>query len=122
MCAILAELTDKTVRGKNTAPSNYTITLDIGGHSFLLTSSGYTLGVPLESVEELKEMLEKFYRIAYWEVIEGQNGAKRSIDFELDQATSIAGDLTVKALIVFLEGETRPKILELTPEVSDADY
>lgn len=122
--ALRAEFQDKSVKGKNRAPSNYTVSLDIGGDLFLLTSSGYTMSVPDSCLEGLKAMLEQFYKITTWEVTSGKNQARRSEDFDVETAVSIASDLTGKALDIFIEDDTRKEVLELrgAEEVDNGDY
>jgi hypothetical protein len=111
--ALYLELQEKGIPGR-TKPSVFsTVSIDMDGDFMLLSSSGYTVGVPEACLEEIKQTLGRHYRIFKIEFTPGTEKAKHSCDFEQQFAVDLAATLKPNQLEAFLTGETRTDLLEL---------
>jgi hypothetical protein len=111
--ALYLELQEKGITGR-TKPNVYcTVSIELGNLFMLLSSNGYTVGVREEDLENIKQILNKHYRIFKIEFTPGSGKALKSADFDEEFAIDLAATLKPNQLEVFLDGETRVELLAL---------
>lgn len=111
--ALRTEFIETLHKGRHRAPVDFKLSIQIHGKEYLVSSNGFSVGVPSSILKELEERISQIYRLTAWEVIEGRSEARASVDFELEDAENICSTLQPTQLDYFLLGETRQELVDL---------
>jgi hypothetical protein len=117
--ALYLELQEKGIPGRTKPNVFCTVSVELNNQFMLLSSSGYTVGVQKEALEDIKQILSRHYRVFKIEFTPGEDKAMHSCDFDEQFAIDLAATLKPNQLEVFLTGETRVDLLAL--RLADAD-